>query len=243
MNKGSLKPGDLRKLVDKTISIDSYASKMGDDEDVITVAFSVKYKSAAEDLMNFIEKGYQFVLDADLSKGEMSDGKYLVFVELERDPKSLANITEMLYGISKVTDFDDFKFKYYNSFTSYPVIPDNLKTMVPTSPAEYKSKIKTDEMENYENFFKTSMLESISVNDGDITFKRIYRDPLRLSFIASGTKASILESITDRISISSVDVSEVLYLTKYIGNYNITKFGNNTFMMENNGYAIKVEMK
>jgi hypothetical protein len=87
------------------------------------------------------------------------------------------------------------------------------------------------------------MLESISMSDGYITFKRVYRDPLELKFITSGDKHSILESIADRISINPVDMSEVLFLTKYIGNYNITKFGTNTFVMENKGHAIITEMK
>ena len=51
---------------------------MGDDKDIITLAFSVNGDSPAKDLENFIEKGYPFVLDADVSSGEQSDGSYKV---------------------------------------------------------------------------------------------------------------------------------------------------------------------
>jgi hypothetical protein len=36
------------------------------------------------------------------------------------------------------------------------------------------------------------------------------------------------------------DVAKVMFLTKYIGNYNITKLGNK-FMLENKGHAIIME--
>jgi hypothetical protein len=35
------------------------------------------------DLVEFIEKGYKFILDADMSAGEENDGQYQVFVEME----------------------------------------------------------------------------------------------------------------------------------------------------------------
>jgi hypothetical protein len=40
--------------------------------------------------------------------------------------------------------------------------------------------------------------------------------------------------------IESTDVAEILYLTKYIGNYNITKIGN-LFVFENENFAVSLE--
>ena len=71
-----LRQGDLNDMVYRIMEIDSFASKMGEDKDIVTLSFSVKEKAAAEDLMNFIEKGYEFVLDADVTPGEQSDGTY-----------------------------------------------------------------------------------------------------------------------------------------------------------------------
>ena len=45
-------------------------------------------KSGGRELaLELEEKGYEWVLDADVSSGEMDDGDYLVFVELERTKK------------------------------------------------------------------------------------------------------------------------------------------------------------
>ena len=39
---------------------------MGEDADIVTVAFPVLGEEPAKDLENFVEKGYPFVLDADV---------------------------------------------------------------------------------------------------------------------------------------------------------------------------------
>ena len=76
-------------MVDNIIEIDSYKSKMGNDADIVTLAFSIHGNEPAKDLENFIEKGYPFVLDADVTSGEQSDGTYKVFVEIERSKETI----------------------------------------------------------------------------------------------------------------------------------------------------------
>ena len=67
-----LREKDLRDMIYRILEIDSFSSKMGDDKDIVTLSFSVKEQTAAEDLMNFVEKGYEFVLDADATSGEQA---------------------------------------------------------------------------------------------------------------------------------------------------------------------------
>mgnify|MGYP000294609028 CR=1 FL=1 len=93
---------DLGHLVDTIIEIDSYKSKMGEDSDIVTLAFSVHGNEPAKDLENFIEKGYPFVLDADVTSGEQTDGTYKVFVELERNRHISDNILEITDGVGKL---------------------------------------------------------------------------------------------------------------------------------------------
>ena len=71
LNEASLRANDLRDLVRDIFEVDSYKSKMGEDKDVSVLSFEVDVKEAAEDLVNFIEKGFEFVLDADVSPGEL----------------------------------------------------------------------------------------------------------------------------------------------------------------------------
>lgn len=83
LNEG-LEKNNLKRLVHPELHIDEYKSKLGKDEDVVVISFKITGREPAEDLVNFIEKGYDWVIDADVSSGEMSDGDYVVFVECDR---------------------------------------------------------------------------------------------------------------------------------------------------------------
>jgi hypothetical protein len=100
--------------------------------------------------------------------------------------------------------------------------------------------IREKKLESYENFFNKSMLESIALEENVIKFKKIYAEPLMFKLVNSGHISAVMESIEDRIQVSHNDFAEVMFLTKYLGNYNITKHGNK-FMLENRNYAILLE--
>ena len=78
-----LRENDLKHMVHNVFEIDSFKSKMGEDEDIVTLSFSIRDKAPADDLVKFLEGGYSFILDADSTAGEQSDGTYKVFIELE----------------------------------------------------------------------------------------------------------------------------------------------------------------
>lgn len=107
LNEGLL-AGDLKSLVDNIFEVDSYSSKMGDDKDIVVLAFTVNSQAPANDLVEFVENGYDFVLDADVSPGELNDGKYKVFVEIERNRRVHEQILELLNGIQNLTEVGDF---------------------------------------------------------------------------------------------------------------------------------------
>ena len=111
----SLREGDLEDLIYSVFEIDSFASKMGDDKNIVTLSFSIKDKAPADDLVKFLESGYGFILDADATAGEQSDGTYKVFVELERDKKVNENIMEIIDGVTKLGNMQDVKFRYYKN--------------------------------------------------------------------------------------------------------------------------------
>jgi hypothetical protein len=148
-NEG-LEQNDLARLVHPKLHIDEFKSKMGDDADIIVLSFKVNGKEPATDLMNFIEKGYEFVLDADVSAGELDDGEYLVFAEIERDPAAPEQIVGLLEDILNLSDQDisDWKFQYRKSSTEHDITAEEIKSVVPTTPEEYDAKFgESDEEE------------------------------------------------------------------------------------------------
>ena len=235
----ALRQGDLQDLVYKIFHVDSYKSKMGNDSDIAVLSFTVSYESAANDLVSFIENGYSFVLDASQSTGELDDGMYKVFVEIQRDSKLPENIIELIDGIKKLTNRNKFKFRYYKGFESFPVNIEMLSLHIPTDPKMYDSIVSESNLNNTDNFFNKSFLNEVSLNDNILTLKKAYANPVSLVIKDFGKTNDIYESITDRINMN--DYAEILFLTKYIGDYNVTKYGNKTLTFENKDYTLVVE--
>jgi len=138
----SLQFDDLRNLIGKKIHVDEYSSKMGEDKDVITVSFKVKYYDPAIELSNFLEKGYDWVLDADVSSGEMEDGSYLVFIESLRRPSFPDNLINALHDLEGPTgnDPDGYSFAYHKEHGYESLTADALRAKVPLSPRDYAAE-------------------------------------------------------------------------------------------------------
>lgn len=233
-----LRHGDLKDLVYDVFEIDSYASKMGEDKNIVTLSFSVKDRAPADDLVKFLEGGYSFILDSDVTSGEQADGTYKVFVELERDNKSNDNIMEIVDGIKKLSEIEKFRFRYYKNFRSHNISIESLNEFVPTDPDNYGIKVNESNLDNYKNFFSKSYVDDIVMTESILTIKKSYADPLHFKFIDFGPTVKTLNSIKE--SFNTQDFSEIIFLSKYVGDYNITKYGNK-LTFENSGNTLVLE--
>ena len=144
-----LERGDLSRLVHNKLHIDEFKSKMGSDADIIVLSFKVDGKEPGLDLMNFIERGYDWILDADVSSGELDDGQYLVFAELERDPAAAKRIYQLLSDIMNLTDTDmsDWKFQYRKNSREHDITEDNISNVIPLTPQAYRAKFGDKELD------------------------------------------------------------------------------------------------
>jgi hypothetical protein len=143
----SLENGDLNRLVDPRVTIDEYKSKMGTDEEIVVISFRVHGKSPSLDLVNFFEKSYEEIIDADVSSGEVFDDLYIVFVELERNPEIHGLIIQMFDDLENLTDVDEWDVEYFKPRKKISLDIESLKSVIPSTPTEYKNatkKIKDD---------------------------------------------------------------------------------------------------
>jgi hypothetical protein len=145
----NLEYGDLKRLVHDELHIDEYKSKMGDDADVCVLSFKVAGKEPSIDLVNFIEKGYEFVLDADVSSGEKEGGDYLVFVELERTKDLPEQIMRLLGDIKNLTEVDpsEWRVVYRKSDKEHDLTEEALARLIPLTPNEYNRKYQREQDE------------------------------------------------------------------------------------------------
>ena len=233
----TLLAGDLEGLVSHVFEIDSYKSKIGKDGEMVVLSFTVDEKAPADDLARFLEMGYDYIIDADPTNGPTDNGKFKVFVELKRSRYIAKEIFDILDGVSRLTKIDNFKFRYYKSFKSIPATMDNLSELVPTDQISYEDRIANSRLNNFSNFFNRSYLESIDVLDDDITFKKVFSEAVKLKIDDFDLKENVYNKLPGKIDIDPKSTSEIIYLTKVLGNYNITKI-NNTYVFENEGYAV-----
>jgi len=145
----NLEMGDLTRLVHDELHIDEYKSKMGTDADVCVVSFKVAGKEPSADLVSFIEKGYDFVLDADVSSGEKEGGDYLVFVELERTNELPEQIIEIMEDIMNLTEqkIEEWRVRYYKSTTDNDLTQESLANIIPLTPEAYDAKYGDEDEE------------------------------------------------------------------------------------------------
>lgn len=137
-----LEQGDLARLIHPELHVDEFKSKLGDDQDVIVLSFKVDTKEPASDLVAFIEKGYDWVIDADISSGEMDDGSYIVFVELDRSEKAPENIMSLMTDLMNLTEqnVEDWRVRYFKSHTERALDQTALEELIPLTPEVYDSE-------------------------------------------------------------------------------------------------------
>ena len=174
LNEG-LERNDLKRLVYPELHVDEYKSKMGKDEDVIVLSFKVTGREPAEDLVNFVEKGYEWVLDADVSAGELDDGDFLVFVECDRVPEVADNIMSMMQDVMNLTDqdLDEWSIQVRSNPTQMELTADNIRNNVPLTSSSYLSRYSKKEIDEMRNAAGIPVTTQAPKNDHTQTLRSL----------------------------------------------------------------------
>jgi hypothetical protein len=135
---------DLVNMIVPIITIDKYEAKMGDDDEIVTVTFTTKGKQVADDLVDWLERGYDFVLDAQTSEGEVTSGKWLVFIEMDRRTRVPARIIEMVEDMVTLTDLPVKEWTVVIDDEEYELTEDIMRSKLILSPHEYRQVKEID---------------------------------------------------------------------------------------------------
>lgn len=235
-----LKGKDLRGFVSELFTVDRFKSKMGEDADIIVLGFKVKEKYPAIDLVEFIEKGYDFILDADMSAGEEYDGQYHVFVEMERTKRFPNQLKELLHGIGLLTDCYDWRFRYQSEPNSIELTQENISQKIPLTALDYKQYMFERKENDLKEFFNQGSTELSLDEENNITFKKPYSDNIKAKFVSIGDYENVKNSLPGPLDLSESGQGEVVFLNKYLGNYDIDKIGNK-FLIRNGTQAVIIE--
>ena len=140
LNEG-LEADDLRRLVDPRVTIDEYRSKIGSDSAVMVLTFKVQGSDPALDLVSFMEKGYDWVLDADASSGELDDGSYLVFVETDREQELLDKLILMFQDLENLTAIkpEEWTIVNHKPYAEGHLTKEDMSKIISWSPEAYEA--------------------------------------------------------------------------------------------------------
>lgn len=150
---------DLEGIVTPTVTVDEYAAKMGKDSEIVTLSFIVGNKQAGSDLSDWFERGYDFVLDAQVSDGELSSGKYLVFVEMNRRTSVPERIVTLLDDLETLTDIKVKDWTVVVKDEEYEPSIEVLKQVLTLSPKQYREEVEPDKEEELNEMRENAGLE------------------------------------------------------------------------------------
>ncbi len=239
LNEG-LKAKDLEHFVNDTFLVDTYKSKMGEDKDVSVISFKVKDRLPALDLMEFIERGYGFVLDADISSGEEADGKYSVFVEIERDRKLAERIEEIITGVTKLTGIDNWRFRYHKEWQGKPYSMALIAETIPSSPEAYLMFLQESKNEEVKNFLSDVLYDDVVFENNIMTIYRPFVDGLKFEVRNIGDYKTVMNESNADIKLDEQSNAQTVFLSKIFKNYEVIKLGEN-FMIRRNDQSILVK--
>ena len=229
VNEG-LKAGDLEGVVSKTFSVDRYKSKMGDDRNIMVLAFTVDGLEPAKDLERFAETGYKEVLDADATPGTVSGGKHRVFIEFARVETVDQHITKFLEDLKKLTNIETFEFTYHKRTVPFEASAKNLADILPRTPIAYSQKVNSLRLGEVKDFFDKFAMMEFKLDNNLITVKKNgSNEEIQFQLHSFGNTQMILKE-TKAFAIDQDSMAECLHLTKYFGPYNVTKTTENRFI-------------
>lgn len=233
VNEG-LKAGDLEGVISNRFSVDQFKSKMGEDRNIMVLAFSVDSLAAAKDLERFAETGYKEVLDADATPGSLEDGKHRVFIEFARVESVDQHVRRFLDDLSKLTNIETFEFTYHKRTVPFEASAKNLADVLPRTPEAYSQKINSLKLGEIKDFFDRFNMMEFKLDNNIIKIKKQNADSLRFELHAFGTTSMIMNEVK-AFKLDESAMSECLFLTKYFGPYQITKTTENRFVFSKNG--------
>lgn len=237
-----LRPNDLVDMIYDSFEIDSFQSKMGEDRDVCVLSFRAKDRAPARDMMEFIEKGYNFVLDSDVSAGEDNQGTYHVFVELNRSPDLYNQIVEIVDGIKRLTNIKEWRFKYHKGNKYQTLDETSLKSTVPGTPDNYDMMVENIRVESIKKFFSKTYKTDIVVEGNKITILKPFGTKLSFDLINFGKSDDVQTNINETVKVDTKSMAEVMWLTKVLGDFDINKFGE-TFSLGDGKKTMIIKME
>ena len=142
---------------------------MGEDDDVCVASFYITDENAAKDLVSWFEKGYDFILDADRSPGEIKPNKYLVYVEMRRRSNLANNLSQIIEDLQTLTDIEPAEWKFKHKKEAQEFNEENFNRIIATSPKAYR----LDQELALNEYRERAGLKTVAIYENDEAIKEL----------------------------------------------------------------------
>lgn len=232
----SLLQNEMMNYVNDIVTIDSHQAKLGNDKDVSVIKLEAKNKDVAIDLVQFIESGHKFVLDADHSPSKNTNGNFDIFVEIKRDENLPQNIFKLIRDVENVTGILPWKFSFHKNPDMHKMTEENLKNIVPTNPDEYEF-LTDDKLDEFINEFLNESNVNYKRKGKSLSMNKIYsKHDFQIQSVNKDIKNAVYK-------IDESSTSQSSYLNSWIGaGYRIIRM-DDSFKISKNNKSIILKAK
>lgn len=217
----ALRPLVLKDLIHPIISVDEYTPKI-DDSHIVVLFEVLDNFDAAYDLSSFIERSPVEVVDTEAAETPSVDGRYLVFVEFERNGEFPSKLLELIKSIENLCPNPGWKLQLYG--VNDPI---DLDVDLLTDDMEL---VKEEELKEFFDFAPVS----VEILEESIKLKSVYGSELHYS-LGSGTvnEKYVTSLLKDDMSLDGTRLSAVLG-----EHYDVLKSGKNYIVGINGKYIV-----
>ena len=138
--EGDLPKGSLSGLVLDKILVGVFKPKFGDEKDLAVFSFFVKQRDAANKLTSYIVQKNFDLLDIEVSPDPKEDGKYILFIEMNRNKDMFVTMDKLLLHIDYLVSIKQWYFKASADKEYMDWNRDSFVKVVPQTPDEYSNK-------------------------------------------------------------------------------------------------------
>jgi hypothetical protein len=117
---------------------------------------------------------------------------------------------------------------------------DNFMANVPTTPQAYQAKILEFKNADVREFFDQGSVEINLDESNTLTFTKPYSGSIQAKLVSIGDYDSVKQTVPGKLSLDESSQSQCLFLTKYLGKYDIDKIGTK-FLIRNGSRAVVIE--
>jgi hypothetical protein len=175
-----------------------------------------------------------------MSAGEEQNGQYQVFVEIERSEKIKEQLQDLMSGLSQLTDCYDWRFRYQKAPRSVEFTEESILEHIPMTSDSYENKMLEIKTKDVKEFFNQGAVGVALESNNTLTFSKPYAGDIKAKFISIGEYDDVKETVPGKLDINETSQGQVLFLNKFLGNYDINKIGNK-FLIRNGKQAVVIE--